>query len=205
MFFTAFYGFIRPGEFTTVSQSFDSSRDLTLSEVSYSPHLFTVFLKYSNTDSLGAGVTITLSRSYSKYCPFNFMVRYLKARPCYHKVSPLFILLNGFQWQKSGSEFILLQSWRDVFYLPNYIRHSFRIGATTSAADAGFQPHGLSCWADGLHWAFESYTRLDSKNILDAQQVISTIFKVNILQFTGGGTIYLWFSISLWGFGVSKP
>ena len=47
VFFTAFYGFLRCGEFTTRCATFDPYRDLTMSDVFVASDMFTVFLKHS--------------------------------------------------------------------------------------------------------------------------------------------------------------
>ncbi len=45
---TAFYGFLRGGEFT--SQSFDPSDDLFRADVTLYPHYYSILLKHSKTD-----------------------------------------------------------------------------------------------------------------------------------------------------------
>lgn len=189
VFLTAFYGFMRPGEFTTACQRFDPSGDLTLSDVSFSPHLFTVFLKHSKTDSLGAGATITLSRSNSNYCPFTSMVRFLKVRPCRHKLSPLFVLPDGIPMSKEWFRIHLAAVlWECGLSAQLFTGHSFRIGAATSAARCGIPTSSIKSLGRWSSLAFESYIRPDSKSILDAQLAISKSFKVNYFFFC----IYWW-------------
>lgn len=184
VFLTAFYGFMRPGEFTTGSQSFDPARDLTLSDVSFSPCHFTVFLKHSKTDVSGKGVSITISKSNCNYCPFTSMVRYLKVRPTRHKFSPLFMLPNGFPITKEWFRIHLSAvSERCGLSSRLYTGHSFRIGAATSAAGCGIPTSSIKLLGRWSSRAFESYIRPDSKTILDAQQVFSSSIKVILCNY----------------------
>lgn len=47
---TAFYGFLRGGEFTSVNYTFNPSHDLTIADVSIHPHYFSLLLNHSKTD-----------------------------------------------------------------------------------------------------------------------------------------------------------
>ncbi len=67
---TAFYGFLRGGEFTTRTDIFNSSQDLTISDVTIYSHYFTVYLKHSKTDKNKEGTVIFISESNSVlFCP----------------------------------------------------------------------------------------------------------------------------------------
>lgn len=43
VFLTAFFEFLRGGEFTTPTRTFDPSRDLTLADITMSDHFFCLF------------------------------------------------------------------------------------------------------------------------------------------------------------------
>jgi hypothetical protein len=60
VFLSAFYGFMRPGEFTSETNKFDPARGISFSDLHFAPKFFTIFLKHSKTDAQGSGVTLTL-------------------------------------------------------------------------------------------------------------------------------------------------
>lgn len=69
VFLSAFYGFMRLGEFASDSKIFNPARSLCLSDLSFSSSLFNLFIKYSKADSSGTGVTITISKINNFFCP----------------------------------------------------------------------------------------------------------------------------------------
>lgn len=94
VFLMAFYGFMRPGEFTFATQHFSASQGLSFSNICFSPSFYTLFLKHTKTDSSGTGVTIKISKIDGPLCPFSSMIKFLKLRPVTSPDSPLFILPN---------------------------------------------------------------------------------------------------------------
>ena len=68
VFLTAFYGFLRGGEFTTRTGSFDPSHDLTIADVSINPHHLSLLLKHSKTDRDRKGSSVIISKSNSAFC-----------------------------------------------------------------------------------------------------------------------------------------
>ena len=66
---TAFYGFLRGGEFSTLTESFDPSHDLTFSDVTINSHYFTLFLKHSKPDRNKEGSIIYLTLFFVLYLP----------------------------------------------------------------------------------------------------------------------------------------
>ena len=53
VFLTAFYGFLRGGEFTTRTGSFDPSHDLTIADVSINPHHFSYYSSIQRLMGIG--------------------------------------------------------------------------------------------------------------------------------------------------------
>lgn len=82
---------MHPGEFRSESKHFESSRDLSLLDIRFSPNFFTYFLKHSKNVLIGSGITLSLYKNDYHICPIP-LIRYLKIclRTSIH--SPLFIL-----------------------------------------------------------------------------------------------------------------
>jgi hypothetical protein len=173
VFLTPFYGFMRPGEFTSASKQFDPVRGLSFSDLHFSPNFFTLFLKYSKNDSLGSGISITISKIGNNFCPFSSMLRFLKVRPKSSGHSPLFLLPNGAPLSKAWFRSHLVSVLKNCSLSPSqYTGHSFRIGAATTAAERGVSTAAIKILGRWSSSAFESYIRPDLKIILEAQQAL---------------------------------
>lgn len=134
-FLTAFYGFLRVGEYTICTQAFNPSRDLTVSDVSLHDQYFTLHLKHSKTDRDNTGVNIAITSTNTTFCPLSFMRAYLATRPAAGGDEPLFLTPEGHpmtrRWFATKLRFLCLECG-----LPpeRYTAHSLRIGAATTAA-----------------------------------------------------------------------
>ena len=95
IFFTAFYGFLRYGEFTTSSDSFDPSHDLTISDITVDAHTYSIHLKHSKTDREGKGSTIVISLTNTTFCPLSSMTLYLQRHPRARQDEPLILTDKG--------------------------------------------------------------------------------------------------------------
>ncbi|KAL1277250.1 hypothetical protein QQF64_023923 [Cirrhinus molitorella] len=134
---TAFYGFLRGGEFSTCTGSFDPSKDLTIFDLSLYTHHFTVFLKHSKTDKNKDGTIIFISETNIAFCPLSSMSAYLRSRPKACQQEPLFLTEEGKPMSRAsfGSRLRLLCKYCG---LPSerYTAHSLRIEAATTAASS---------------------------------------------------------------------
>ncbi|KAL1276886.1 hypothetical protein QQF64_023559 [Cirrhinus molitorella] len=144
---TAFYGFLRGGEFSTRTDSFDPSKDLTISDLSLYTHHFTVFLKHSKTDKNKDGTIIFISETNTE-----------EGKPLSRA------------W--FGSHLRLLCKYCG---LPpeRYTAHSLRIGAATTAASST-PVSTLKAMGRWTSAAYERYLRPDAQIILEAQKAMST-------------------------------
>ena len=93
----AFFGFIRPSEFTIPSQSqFDPNLYLTLSDITldsrHSPQIIQVNIKQSKTNPFHRGITLSMGRTGHNICPVKAIVPFLAARG--KGPGPLFQLQN---------------------------------------------------------------------------------------------------------------
>jgi hypothetical protein len=173
VFLSAFYGFMRPGEFTSDTNKFDPGRGISFADLRFGPKFFTLFLKHTKSDAQGSGATLTLSKINNNFCPFSAMVKFLKIRPRTSKFAPLFLLPNGAPLSKAFFKSHLTTVIKSCSLSPSlYTGHSFRIGAATSAAERGISTSAIKIMGRWSSSAFESYVRLDSKIILEAQQAL---------------------------------
>ncbi len=173
VFLTAFYGFLRCGEFTTRSQTFDPSRDLTISDVTLHDHYFCVFLKHSKTDKDRKGTSVVISRINSDFCPLSSMVRYLRSRAQASHREPLFLTEKGEPLSRAWFTSRLRLLCQACGLPPErYTAHSFRIGAATTAAMVAPVPtlKAMGRWSSA---AYERYLRPGDRTILDAQKAMS--------------------------------
>lgn len=128
---SAFFGFLRCGEFTG---------DIKRSDVKLQGGTARVFLATSKTDPLRKGVTIVIGSADPPYCAVRALLTYL-TRTCRRAAAsdPLFTLSNGQRLTRqafTATVRTLLASC-GVDNFRHYSSHSFRIGAATTAAAAG--------------------------------------------------------------------
>ena len=175
----AFFGFLRPGEFTT--PAFHPSRNLALSDISFAANSFLLYLKRSKSDRLNRGVSIRYFSLHSIACPMANLRRYLQLRSrCFAKSppahTPLFLMPNG--RALSRIEFIsrLRRLLSTLGYNAlRYSGHSLRIGAASSAAYAGVSPDLIKVLGRWSSDAYQRYIRLPSSAVADALRVISRL------------------------------
>ena len=75
---TAFFGFLRCGEFTVVSNNrFEPNRHLCFGDVEFHSDMCILHLKESKTDLFRKGIPIQLHRLNSELCPYNALNRYI--------------------------------------------------------------------------------------------------------------------------------
>lgn len=73
----AFYGFLRCGEYTTRSLSFNPEHDVTFTDLVLEDHMYTINLKHSKTDRLHQGTQFCITRNNTAFCPFSSMLKFL--------------------------------------------------------------------------------------------------------------------------------
>jgi len=159
-FQTAFYGFLRCGEFTC--QSLRDNNFLRISDIHVLPDLqsFNLVLRTSKTDPFGKSVTITIFENNVLY-PVLSMYKYLNDRRVQgaRANSPLFINGNVNHTPLLRHTFLtyLKDTLARIGYDNNEFKgHSFRIGAASSAALAGVEDHVIQILG---RWSSDCYTR----------------------------------------------
>ena len=162
VFLTAFFGFLRCGEFTTPTELFDPSIHLTLAHVSVThvPTMYMeVFLSSSKTDPFRRGVKIKLFALGNSLCPVKAILKYLKLRYPLNSspTSPFFLLPSMVPLTRSTFTSMFQGVLQCVGLQDAHLKpHSFRIGAATAAAAAHVPEHLIKTLG---RWSSDSYLR----------------------------------------------
>ena len=145
----AFFGFLRCGEFTTPTKTFDPAGHLSLQDLTIVCHGRTptealLQLRASKTDPFRYGHTILLHRLDSPLCPVSAITHYLDVHntASRHLDSPLLLMPDNSAL--SRTVFLdLLQRGLAALGIDSkfYKGHSFRIGAASCAARSKIPDH----------------------------------------------------------------
>ena len=159
-----FFGFLRSGEICCpTSSTFDDSEHLTLNEVSLDSHMapsrLFLRIKASKTDPFRAGVTIVVGATGQDLCPVLATVPFLSLRGA--RAGPLFLFADGSFLTRAR----FVQEVRSLLTAigvnaATYSGHSFRIGAATTAAQAGVESHVIQTMGRWSSSAYLAYIRL---------------------------------------------
>lgn len=179
VFKTAFYGFMRCGEFTCKSSR--ESNFIRVEDIYLLPDKssFQLRLRSSKTDPYGRGVVLKIFDN-SVLTPVLTMSKYLTARYSQGATnsSPLFVD------DPSASAETPLRRHTFLSYLRETLTrigvdcrafngHSFRIGAATSAAAAGIEDHVIQTLGRWSSNCYIRYIHTDPSTILHAQNNMS--------------------------------
>ena len=168
----AFYGFLRIGEFTTCSLTFNPDVDSTFDDLKFHSAHYSLQLKHSKCNG---ACSIIVARVDSLFCPFRSMIKYLKIRPSTSPRCPLFLIPGKLPLSKTWFNRHLKQILTKSNLSPeHYTAHSFRIGAATSAANQGISSSSLQQMGRWSSSAFTSYIRPDINTILLNQRSLKT-------------------------------
>ena len=141
-FTLAFYGFLRSSEFTSPSATqFNPQVHLCFSDVSFtSEGCLTLHLKSSKTDPYCQGCSLLIAPSRRSVCAVRALRKYLSLRSV-SGASPLYVFQSG-AYLTRAKVTSTLRTLLERLNIPTelYASHSFRIGATTTAAEAGLPP-----------------------------------------------------------------
>ena len=158
-----FFGFMRAGEFTVKSPlDFDPAVSLTLQDISVDRHsdstMICIHLKQSKTDPFRHGVDIFLGRTGSGLCPVSAVLAYIAIRR--EVAGPLFMFSDSSPLTRtkliSAVQRALAQAGFDT---AGYTGHSFRIGAATTAAQAGIEDSVIKMLGRWESGAYHRYLR----------------------------------------------
>ena len=133
---TAFHGFLRVSEYTSSHiRKFNPSTTLCYKDITVQPHgAIAVHIKASKTDPFRQGATIYLYQNNSALCPVTALLNFISTHPT--RSGPLFAWHDGRYLTRSGLAAIITKIKPQ--HIRNMTSHSFRIGAATTAAAAGY-------------------------------------------------------------------
>ena len=158
-----FFAFLRSGEFTCSSDGGVQSAVLSVGDVCVNSHIHPAYLvirlRRSKTDMFGRGLSLYVGATGCPLCPVAAVLSYLAARPS--APGPLFVFQDG----RPLSRPKLVAAVRQALCVSGvdtsrYSGHSFRIGAATTAAQAGLQDSLIQTLGRWRSSAFLSYIRM---------------------------------------------
>ena len=161
---TAFFGFMRVSEYTSsgtltyLPESTLCYQDMYIRNDTYNTHI-DLLIKSSKSDPFRLGAVIRLSENNTELCPVNALKEYITHHPS--KQGPLF----AFQSKKFLTRRFLCKTLQQ--HLPenekNFSSHSFRIGAATTAAAAGFPRWLIQSLGRWTSDCYRQYLRIPDK------------------------------------------
>ena len=129
----------------------------------FNPQCLTVILRRSKTNQSGVRVTISLGCNHPILCPVSAVLAYLSVPP-FISVSRWYPLVVG----------SLVSSVHEALYSQRvdttaYSRHSFCIGVTSMAAEAGIRDAVIKQLGRWKSTAFTLYIRLPCQSLLQSR------------------------------------
>ena len=159
----AFFGFLRCGEFTVPTQSeYDPGAHLSVGDILLdsrsSPTTIQVTIKQSKTDPFRQGVQLHLGKTGLEICPINAIVPYLAVRGA--SPGPLFMFEDGSFLTRPRFATMISKTLRQAgIDDKQYATHSFRIGAATTAKEAGISDVHIKMLGRWKSNAYQLYVR----------------------------------------------
>ncbi len=152
-----FFGFMRAGEFT--SSPGEHSPSLTVKDIAVDDHadpsMVRIHLRRSKTDPFRHGVDLYLGWTDRDLCPVAALLAFMAVRPAVN--GPLFVFANGSPLTRDRLvKAVRLALQQAGVPATGYSGHSFRIGAATSAAQAGLEDSVIKMLG---HWESSAYQR----------------------------------------------
>ena len=154
---------MRAGEFTSrPGEEFEPSSSLTPEDVSVDDHdnpsMVCIHLKCSKTDPFRHGVDIYLGRTGRDLCPVAALLAYMAVRPAAQ--GPLFVEVDGTPLTRDKLVTAVRQALQQAgVQSVRYSGHSFRIGAATTAAQAGLEDSMVKMLGRWESSAYQRYIR----------------------------------------------
>ena len=176
-FCLAFFGFLRCGEFTSKSNTFDPLSDLCIQDIQLHPgdHFFTLNLKVSKTDPFRRGISLTYFATGQPICPLTPMLALMQTRLAVsaQPQDPVFTTLTGTPLTRAFviDKLKILLS-RLGYDSALYSGHSFRIGAATTAAAAKIPDHMIRTLGRWTSDCYCRYIRTSHASLQQAQQAM---------------------------------
>ena len=158
---TGFFGFLRCGEFTTKASHVDINTSLSLADLQVHKHLnpsvMLINIKPSKTDQFRRGHLLRIGASGTHICAVRALMNYLHHRG--DSPGPLFLLQNGHPLSRTTFCTWLSEAMTRIGETGQYLGHSFRIGAATTAAAVGIPDHLIKTLGRRISDAYQLYIR----------------------------------------------
>ena len=168
----AFFGFLRVSEYTSLRvTSFDPSITLMFSDIEVSNNCCNVRIKHSKTDPFREGTNIRLAANQSSLCPVEAIKNFTYVHPL--QDGPLFMFQDGKNLTRKKITELLHEFGPSND--KNISSHSFRIGAATTAASAGYPRwliQTLGRWSSNC---FMEYIRIPDSTINSVSRSLVTL------------------------------
>lgn len=174
----AFFGFLRCGEFTCMSNNFDPQTNLTMLDICFSDNQVSINLKASKTDPFRLGYKVTVFQNNLNICPVNALIHYFTLRRSlgFAPLDPLFQFPSGQVLTRN----IFMNLFHRVCLAANVScegmrGHSFRIGAATSAAEAQTPDYLIQTLGRWKSSTYTRYTRISPQLLSKTQNQMADV------------------------------
>lgn len=178
-FTTAFFGFLRSSEFTAPTiKSYHPETTLLVSDVTLKQSRLNINIKTSKTDPFHHGCSIRLSQTNTVTCPVNALTDFLRMHPT--QQGPLFTYSDGTFLTRRRLNSILKLALSPLASSQRSVStHSFRIGAATTAAAAGFLRWLIQQLGRWNSDCFRSYIDIPDSTIDNVATSLTKQFNIN--------------------------
>ena len=170
---TAYFGLLRFSEFTTSSPhhiNFSLLSDVAVDNRA-APQVVRITLKQSKTDQFRQGAYVHLGKTSHQVCPVEALVHYLARKG--GKPESLFILPSNTPLTRARFSTALNKAFQELQMDPcNFNTHSFRIGAATSAKQAGISDYHLKALGRWKSSAYLKYVRLSPQDLANLYKTL---------------------------------
>lgn len=177
---TAFFGFLRVSEYTSkLVRSHDPTSTLCVQDVTVGLATAELQIKSSKTDPFRQGITMRLAANGSTLCPIRALNQYQQASP--RTTGPFFRFADGRNLTRRGFMKVLnMIKPQDV---ANMSTHSFRIGAATAAAAAGYPRWAIQAMGRWTSDCYRTYIRITNTTIGNMSRAMAFVPVVDFPPF----------------------
>ena len=174
IFTIAFYGFLSASEFTSTTTT--ATNSLTCEDTEFSSSSIIIHLHQSKIDRFRKGCAITIAATNTSTCPCKALQLYSNLIPSAKKQGPVFNVGSFSPLTLERLTAVIRQLLHQAGISPHmYASHSFRIGAATTAAAAGFSAWLIKRLGQWNSNGFEQYIHTPSSIMNSASLLATTI------------------------------
>lgn len=170
----AYFGFLRCGEFTTLTNDFDAETNLCLGDVSISSTDLNeafIILKASKTDPFRCGHTIPYFKVECIFCPVKALSEFVTERSKFARdlTAPLLLFHDYSHLTRTKFLHMLHETCaQGGINGAGFLGHSFRIGAATTCAKRGVADHLIQSLGRWKSDCYKTYVHVAKSSIREA-------------------------------------